>query len=282
MRGPIRLSELPVPGTALNAQNDHPPSASDPADPHRDRSALLERIQHFDTIEYIEIDADGSILRTNASFARHVGVPAADLPGRNAAAFLTEADTDRIGRWSAGDAVPPERCMLNFVNRANQPYTLQCVVQRRSDRLVVIGERDSETSQDVAAHMFQINNEYATLTREIARKSRDLARVNAELERTLADLTTSYWHLQKIQEVLPVCMSCGQVKGDGSRWEPVVEYLKTNDIFLSHGYCPPCFDRVMTDMDDEDAARSRAQGSGDAQTNGESRTTRVVRANGET
>ncbi|MBR9989549.1 MAG: PAS domain S-box protein [Gemmatimonadetes bacterium] len=266
----------------MNAHNDHPPAASDPADPHRERSALLEQVQHFATIEYIEIDEDGSLLRTNASFARHVGFPAADLQGRSIAEFLTEADADRIRGWAAGNTTPSDRCMLNFVDRSNQPYTLQCIVQRRSDRLVVIGEPDSQTLHEATAHVLQINNEFATLTREIARKSRELEQVNGELERTLADLKTSYWHLQKIQEVLPVCMSCGQVKGDGSRWEPVIEYLKTNDIFLSHGYCPPCFDRLMTAMDhEEDSARSRAQGSDDAQSSRESRTSSAARSNGE-
>jgi hypothetical protein len=68
----------------------------------------------------------------------------------------------------------------------------------------------------------------------------ELEATKAKLEETLADLKSSYWHLEKIQEVLPVCMECGAVRSGRSAWEPVLEYLKKNDLVLSHGYCPDC------------------------------------------
>ena len=36
-------------------------------------------------------------------------------------------------------------------------------------------------------------------------------------------------------------MHCGKVKTGEARWEGVVDYLKKNSLFLSHGFCPDCF-----------------------------------------
>lgn len=57
-------------------------------------------------------------------------------------------------------------------------------------------------------------------------------------------LQNSFWHLEKIQEVLPICMACGKVKTSEASWEEVIQYLKNNSKFLSHGYCPDCLERV--------------------------------------
>lgn len=214
---------------------------------------LLDRLSSFASLEYLEIDEGGKILRANASFARHVGVPTVDLPGRSVREFLVSTDADHVLAWAAGTAVAGDDLhLVNVVTRTNEPYTLRCIVEPSAAGLVLLGEERGDDDHEAATQLLHVNNQFATLSRELTRKSRELERLNRELSRTLDDLRTSYWHLQKIQEVLPVCMSCGQVKGDGAKWEPVVDYLKTNDIFVSHGYCPACFDRLMTEMDQEE------------------------------
>ena len=72
----------------------------------------------------------------------------------------------------------------------------------------------------------------------------ELEATKARLEEALADLQSSYWHLKKIQEVLPVCMECGAVRTGTGSWQPVLDYLRTNDLVLSHGYCPDCLPKV--------------------------------------
>jgi hypothetical protein len=90
----------------------------------------------------------------------------------------------------------------------------------------------------------ELNNLLAVEKRESARKEKELEHMNRKLEETLHQLDTAYWHLRKIREVLPICLDCGRVKtGDGS-WETVVQYLRTNSEFLSHGYCPECYERA--------------------------------------
>lgn len=63
---------------------------------------------------------------------------------------------------------------------------------------------------------------------------------NRTLKAAYDHLDQSFWHLRKIQEVLPICMECGKVKTTETSWEDVVSYLKKNTMFLSHGYCPEC------------------------------------------
>jgi len=67
---------------------------------------------------------------------------------------------------------------------------------------------------------------------------------NQVIKEAYEQLQNSFWHLRKIQEVLPICMGCGKVKTNESSWEDVVLYLKNNALFLSHGYCPECAEKV--------------------------------------
>jgi hypothetical protein len=69
-------------------------------------------------------------------------------------------------------------------------------------------------------------------------------RAEARLAESLRDLQDSFWHLRKIQEVLPLCMSCGKVKADGDRWEKLTDFLRRNSLLVSHGYCPECFEKA--------------------------------------
>lgn len=68
---------------------------------------------------------------------------------------------------------------------------------------------------------------------------------NITLKTAYEQLDRSFWHLRKIQEVLPICMECGKVKSSDSSWEDVVSFLKNNTMFLSHGYCPDCEKKLL-------------------------------------
>lgn len=77
----------------------------------------------------------------------------------------------------------------------------------------------------------------------------NLVSTNQILEQTLSNLQNSFWHLRKIQEVLPICLVCNKVKTVGSNWQDLVDFMKQNTSFLSHGYCPECFDKLRTRLD---------------------------------
>ncbi len=193
----------------------------------------------------LRVDAEGGIVSANTAFAGYVGVRRDDIPGRPAAAFLTEPDGERLGRWLAGATLPDDPVLLNFVALSDSPFTLRCVVGWDHGRLLLLGEPDAAADAAAADELMRLNNELSTMARERARRQRELDRTRRELEATLEELETSYWHLQKIQEVLPVCMQCGKVKTVDLEWQSVIDYLKANDVFLSHGYCPDCADTVL-------------------------------------
>lgn len=89
-------------------------------------------------------------------------------------------------------------------------------------------------SADSAAQIAALEQAHSTIERE-----------NRTLKVAYEHLDTSFWHLRKIQEVLPICMECGKVKTADASWEDVVSFLKNNSMFLSHGYCPDCAKRFL-------------------------------------
>ena len=94
--------------------------------------------------------------------------------------------------------------------------------------------------------------EINALSNDSAARIEDLEKVrstveceNQTLKAAYKQLDTSFWHLRKIQEVLPICMGCRKVKTADASWEDVVSFLKNNSMFLSHGYCPDCEKRLL-------------------------------------
>lgn len=75
--------------------------------------------------------------------------------------------------------------------------------------------------------------------RELLAAKVELEETNRRLHETIEERDRSYWQLKRIAEVLPICMDCGDVRPEGE-WMDVVDYLKQNAMFLSHGLCPSC------------------------------------------
>jgi heme-degrading monooxygenase HmoA len=183
---------------------------------------------------------DGMIRSVNRALATSLAMPEAELLGRSAWDLLTEHDArvlrDRVGR---ADRNRDEVFLLNFVNARQCPFTLECRCDVQSGNFVLLGEPPREQAAAFQEEWLRMNNQLAVLSRENARQNKELQQAKRELEQALAHLRDSHWHLKKLQEVLPICMECGKVKA-GSKWEEIVQYLKENALFLSHGYCPDC------------------------------------------
>ena len=127
--------------------------------------------------------------------------------------------------------------------------TLTVLLEATAEGIRLAGEAVRTEATEETAELTRLNNELATLARERARKQRELERTSRDLEMTLGDLRASYWHLRKIQEVLPFCMGCGEVKAGERRWQSFVEYLRENEILVSHSYCPECAREYVVDHD---------------------------------
>ena len=135
---------------------------------------------------------------------------------------------------------PPPTLQVDFVGGGDNPFTLHCRLVKEGSVLHVIGERDVTSEAMLSQTLLEVNQELAVLSREAKRKSRELAASKEELERTLEELKTTHWHLEKVQEVISLCMRCGKIRADAANWETLQEYLVKNEIFTSHGFCPDC------------------------------------------
>lgn len=215
-------------------------------------SSIFERLLRDSAgTALVELSPNGDVTDTNRAFADHAGLTVEAIVGRSLTEFLTVSETDRMRQWIDGAPLPDDFVRINFVGAEGSPFTLRCLLERHDGRLRLAGEPEAEDGRAATEEMMRLNNELATMARERARNQRELERARAELEHTLEELQTSYWHLQKIQEVLPVCVGCGKVKTDEAEWQNVVDYLAANEIFLSHGYCPACLDRYEREIDFE-------------------------------
>src|SRR3954465_8899219 len=85
------------------------------------------------------------------------------------------------------------------------------------------------------------HNESAVLTRKHAQKIRELERALAERDRLEA-------HLRRLQELLPVCVDCGDIR-PGEDWTTLVDYLRVHEALVYDALCPACFERRMTEGD---------------------------------
>jgi len=202
------------------------------------------------------LDAAGVVREANDAFVQQLGLahPTA-IVGRGFDAFLT--DREWLHRWleQLRDAPEGPR-QVNVVAPAGSAATLHCWMRRDGDRFVLacVPAAGAATAHSMA-HM-QVSTELSALARAYAQQAIELQEARAAAEAALADLRTSHWHLRRIQEVLPICMECGLVKADGAEWSDVLSYFRQNANFLSHGYCPACFEKAMAALDAEDAAQS--------------------------
>lgn len=217
---------------------------------------LLRRfIDSSRTVEVFLVDEDGRVVTANPAFRKHVGLEGVKGPYGSIDELLLDPGILRFQTWIRDGELPTDPVRMTFRDHRGAPYAMSCLLQRRDGRLQVIAEPDTAGEQGAADRMVQLNNELVTIARERARQKREMERTRDKLSAALEDLRNSYWHLQKIQEVLPLCMRCGRVKTSEATWQSVIDYLKENAIFLSHGYCPGCSREVEKEFDAYDGHR---------------------------
>ncbi|HTP27808.1 MAG TPA: hypothetical protein VMK12_19425 [Anaeromyxobacteraceae bacterium] len=51
--------------------------------------------------------------------------------------------------------------------------------------------------------------------------------------------------LMQLKNMLPVCMSCGQIRNQQGAWQKLPAYLKEQaDVDVTHGLCPTCLEKL--------------------------------------
>lgn len=197
------------------------------------------------SVHFLVVDCDGTIKDCNGPVAAELRLPKTEIVGTKLWRFLADTDAALLqGKVADGPGQRGTGFLLNFVSVDHAPYTLNCLLAVQPTDFVLLGE-PAAGRVGYQEELLQLNNEFAVLSREYARKGRELEQALAQLREAHHQLENSFWHLKKIQEVLPVCMECGKVKSAEATWEGVVDYLKRNAVFLSHGYCPECAEGVL-------------------------------------
>lgn len=194
---------------------------------------------------FLKVGSDGIIQFCNDGLAELVQRPAAEIVGQPLWSLLAEDDIEAIRRrLGERRRQYEEPFLLNFVDTRHFPVTLLCRLDVQPEFFMLLGEAPRKNPSHEQEELLQLNNQLAVLSRENAQKNKELEKAKAEITQALAELRDSHWLLRKLQEVLPICMECGKVKA-GDAWENVVDYLKHNALFLSHGYCPACAAHLM-------------------------------------
>ena len=209
-------------------------------------SAMAEFLAHSASVHWLKARPDGAIVAWNEAMAQAVGGAMDSADGAMVWSLLTEADAASLrGDVESGSRDRGTRRRLNFAGSDGMPFTLECQVDIQPDGFVAIGEAAQRDERALQSELMALNNRLAVLLRENSRQAKALRVANAGLEKAMKDLRESHWQLKKIQEVLPICMRCGKVKTGDATWEEVLEFLKRNSLFLSHGYCPACLAKEL-------------------------------------
>lgn len=210
---------------------------------------LSKFLQDSRSVHLLTVSLDGTIRSFNENAALNLKVPASQLTGLKIWSYLTEEDATRLWqRVQSNTSGPDERLLINFVDAEHFPYTLECRLDVQKDHFTLLGELPEKGDNVLREHLLQFKNYVAVLTRENAQKSAALEKSRADLEKALKDLETSYWHMRKISEYLPICMQCHKVRTAEARWEDVADYLNKHSLFLTHSLCPPCFATMVEDV----------------------------------
>ena len=174
------------------------------------------------------VDGRGLIVEANAAALTRLE-PSGDVVGRP----LREVSADASRVLAAPDGA---ELLVTFA-RGDARYSLASRVFVAGPDRCLIGEPPTADG-DAETELRRANNELAVLAREYARQAVELRDALEERDRTL-------WTLERIGEVLPVCMSCGALKTDADAWQSANAFLTENNIPLSHGYCPPCGEQAL-------------------------------------
>lgn len=197
----------------------------------------------------LQLRANGVILSADDEFAHLLGCAEPPAAGRLLGEFLTAGSRvlwesqvlpafllrDRIDevslrlRRDVGD-VP---VLVNAaIDRAGDEPRITAVIVRMQRREV--WEREIHEARKRATE----------LAERLQARTEELEAAKRRLEESIAETAASHWMLERVADVLPLCMDCGQVR-EGREWGSVLDFLKRNAQFLSHGYCPDCAQRFI-------------------------------------
>lgn len=216
------------------------------------------------SIPVVILGEGGRILRANRAFTGLLdleveGLPLASLLEEGSRAALDEALHAGADAGAGGYARFVRLQLHGRARRAGGRFLIEPLREGHA----LVGEVMLDEQQALLEQLQAMNADLAVLTRENARRTAELEAAHRELaaaHRALDaghsavaaayhQLRDTHWHLQKIAEVLPMCVACRKVETGAEVWETVESYLARSSTFLSHGYCTSCAARVTAELD---------------------------------
>jgi heme-degrading monooxygenase HmoA len=209
---------------------------------------LVDHAKRSTALHLLVTDGSGKILTCNSRTAALLGVPQNQLCGQTLWPYLAAPDAERLQKlMREGAEDQAETTLLNFISTEGLPQTLECTVHRQKGGWAVIGNIPVRQGEELQRQVIEINNEMTVLMRERTAANKDLAAAKRDLEKTLHEISTLYWQIRKVREVLPMCLKCGKVQSGETHWEGLADFMIQRFPFLSHGYCPECAAREPVD-----------------------------------
>ncbi|MGM0557023.1 MAG: antibiotic biosynthesis monooxygenase family protein [Myxococcota bacterium] len=200
---------------------------------------MAQMVRGGQSLHVAILDEDGDIVRENGAFQETLGI---DVIGRRWGSLL--APESRRNAATEPDGRDDDSTLVHMVNASGEPVSLFIFMRSLAQGHVIVGEPPWDDHQELTEQLTSMNAELAVLSRENARQARLLEEANRNLRE-------AHWHLEKIAQVLPICMSCHAVKTADDTWEDVASFLLEHSDFLSHGYCDRCAEEKLASLDDE-------------------------------
>jgi phosphoserine phosphatase RsbU/P len=77
-----------------------------------------------------------------------------------------------------------------------------------------------------------------------------MVNLQSSLAARVTELEAALGEVRALQGLLPICSYCKKVRNEANYWEQVDSYLTSHSsLELTHGICPVCLDKMMTELD---------------------------------
>jgi len=163
-------------------------------------------------VYFVSVDSGGRIIGCNDAMAHLLGLSQDEFQNENIWGKLTESDGVRLNERLQQTQFSTDPLLLNFVTPSLAPITLDCSLALIScGQFVLIGVPARSSDEDSESAWLQLNNSFATLSRENARKSKQLELANSELIRTTGELRRTN---EALAEARTSALEAAQAKSD--------------------------------------------------------------------
>ncbi|MEI6231839.1 MAG: response regulator [Planctomycetota bacterium] len=71
--------------------------------------------------------------------------------------------------------------------------------------------------------------------------------LHQELVRRVKELEEAAARERRLHELLPMCAWCRKIRSDDNYWNDLESYVKKSGVKITHGICPDCSTKVLTD-----------------------------------